>query len=77
MTPHTDWFHTNVTFLISLMKGDLTQPKLVQIQLLMNLFMNLFKFNLFKFCSNYVLKFEHVHEQFMKSSSCSEQVQKK
>jgi hypothetical protein len=31
----------------------------------MNMFMNLFKFNLFKFCSNYVLKFEHVHEQFL------------
>jgi hypothetical protein len=39
--------------------------------------MNLFKFNLFKFCSNFVLNFEHVHEQFMKVRLVHEHLHKK
>ena len=47
------------------------QRYVVQIKVVHDLFMNLFKFNLFKFCSNSVLKLEHVHGQFMNSASCS------
>ncbi len=48
----------------------LVQIRLVQV-LFMNMFMNLFKFDLFKYCSKFVLKFEHVHEQFIHTTSCS------
>ena len=40
---------------------------IAEFNLSMNMFMNLFKFNL----SNFVLKFEHVHELFINSVSCS------